>query len=236
MKNKLLGKHKEFKLLNTFSEKKETYTRYFYNCECVQCGEKRTLSQSDANTGICTKCKTQKTINNVIGKTINTYKVLEFSHKKNTLNFYKCECVKCKNISIVNRTLIENNKSCKFCRKHGSEATEQAQINFIVDQYKRGAKQRNLEYDLTEEQFKTLISNNCYYCNSEPKPKKYRNSKTKTKTISYNGIDRINSNIGYNLVNCVSCCEMCNRMKMAYSQKDFLDQVKKIYNNFEKSY
>jgi hypothetical protein len=131
----------------------------------------------------------------------------------------------------VSKSLIQKNKECSFCRKHGNEPTEQAQINFIIDQYKRGAKQRNLDYILSENEFINLIKGNCYYCNTEPQPKKYRNSRNKIKTISYNGIDRVDSSLGYNKNNCISCCEMCNRMKMAYKQQDFLEQIKKIHAN-----
>jgi hypothetical protein len=228
---KILGKNKEFILLNKFSEKKETYTRYFYNCKCINCKSERVLSQSDKNSAICLECRKRKTIDNVLGKKINIYEVLEFSYNKKNSNFYECKCLNCDSISVVKINLIKTNKSCKNCRQYGSEPTEQSQIKYKFDQYKRGAKERNLIFELSEKDFKKITIKNCFYCNGEPKPRKYYNSKNLNKTISLNGIDRIDSNFGYILKNCIPCCEMCNKMKMAYKQSDFLEQIKKIYNN-----
>lgn len=44
-----------------------------------------------------------------------------------------------------------------------------------------------------------------------------------------NGIDRINSNKGYEKDNCVSCCPICNRMKLDLSLEDFYAHIEKIY-------
>lgn len=48
--------------------------------------------------------------------------------------------------------------------------------------------------------------------------------------IAYNGIDRLNPNIGYQKDNCVSCCTICNYMKHTLQKEDFLKQVEKIYD------
>lgn len=231
--DKGFGKHKEFKLLNKYSEQKETYVRYFYECECKKCGEYRLLSQSDANTGVCLNCKKQKTIDNIIGKVINNYKIIKFSHK-NRIHNYECECISCGTKSVVSIAGIKSNKNCKNCRVYGKEPTEEAQLKYRKDQYLQGAKQRSLNFYLSDKEFENLIFGNCYYCKDKPEERKYSNSRNKTKTFSYNGIDRIDSNIGYTKENCVTCCEMCNRMKMAYSKEEFLKKIEKIYNNLLK--
>jgi hypothetical protein len=192
------------------------------------------LSQSDANTGICLECRKQKTIDSVVGKKINIYEVISFSHNKLNTNFYNCKCLKCGTESVVKINLIRSNKNCQKCRKYGNEPTEKAQFNYKIDQYKQGAKKRNLVYKLTIKEFKELIFGKCYYCNDGPQERKYYNSRNKTKTISFNGIDRIDSLKGYTKDNCITCCEMCNRMKMTYGQEKFLEQIKKIYNNLLK--
>jgi len=47
----------------------------------------------------------------------------------------------------------------------------------------------------------------------------------------YNGIDRINNERGYLKENCVAACFKCNKMKSDYTQEEFLDHIKKIYNH-----
>lgn len=82
-------------------------------------------------------------------------------------------------------------------------------------QYGHSAKRRNHSFDLTFEEFTTLFSGACFYCG-------FLNSR---------GIDRVDNNSGYSISNSVSCCKMCNKMKWAFTQKDFIEQIKKIYKN-----
>lgn len=56
---------------------------------------------------------------------------------------------------------------------------------------------------------------------------KYNN----TEPLYLNGIDRVDSNKGYHIDNCVPCCTSCNYAKHKLSQKEFYDKIKKIYHN-----
>lgn len=109
-------------------------------------------------------------------------------------------------------------------------------FSFLWHSYKCGAKKRGLEFSLTRDEFRELTSSNCYYCNEEPnKIRKtrfleYKNSKS-VYGYKYNGIDRIDNNKGYFISNCRPCCEFCNKMKMAHSEKEFLDKISKITRN-----
>jgi len=47
--------------------------------------------------------------------------------------------------------------------------------------------------------------------------------------LKVNGVDRINSNIGYEINNVVSCCSKCNYAKHMMNKKEFLNWVEKIY-------
>jgi hypothetical protein len=230
---KLLGKNKEFKILKKHTEKKDTYVRYFYDCECIKCGSLRMLSQSDSNIGICLECRKQRTIDKLIGNVINIYKVLEYSHTKNKSNFYKCECLKCGEISVVKSILLNKNQNCNHCKKTGKESTKENQIKYRYDGYVYGAKKRNLSFNLTYDDFKEIVFQKCFYCGDDPKPKVYLNCIIK-KTININGVDRVDSEIGYEKNNCIPSCETCNRMKMALKQNLFLEQVNKIYQNLLK--
>ena len=48
-------------------------------------------------------------------------------------------------------------------------------------------------------------------------------------SIRVNGIDRIDSNIGYTKENSVSCCKFCNTAKSTMSRDEFLKWIKKVY-------
>jgi hypothetical protein len=151
---------------------------------------------------------------------------------------WECLCDCGKNIILQDRTLLRKAaQSCgcyrvELCRKPPGEST----ITALYCSYKCGAKKRNFSFSLTREQFVTLIAGNCNYCGALPTEySQLTRSKSsiewlKQCTILCNRIDRVDSNVGYELTNCVSCCKRCNEMKMAATNKDFLDHVRKIYN------
>lgn len=64
------------------------------------------------------------------------------------------------------------------------------------------AKYRNLSFTLTFEEYKSLISKPCYYCEGEF-------GKVETSL----GLDRIDNGRGYELDNVLSCCTDCNRTR-----------------------
>lgn len=67
---------------------------------------------------------------------------------------------------------------------------------------------------ISEVQHCELIQKNCAYCNAEPNP--------------LNGIDRIDSNIGYEIDNCVPACAQCNYMKNDLTLTDFNEHLRQI--------
>lgn len=85
--------------------------------------------------------------------------------------------------------------------------------------YKRKAKERGLKFKLSFREFMSFWSKSCFYCKSE---------------INLIGLDRVDNNLGYTVENCVSCCEICNRMKLQLSLEFFINHCKKIVNNYSK--
>lgn len=52
---------------------------------------------------------------------------------------------------------------------------------------------------------------------------------------TYNGIDRVDNTKGYEETNVVPCCTVCNRAKMAHTQEEFFDRVRRIYEKHLRS-
>lgn len=86
--------------------------------------------------------------------------------------------------------------------------------------YEYSAKRKNRIFNLTMEQFNAITSNVCFYCGLF------------TKNKNFTGIDRIDSNIGYLIENCVPCCSDCNEMKNDRTIEEFLNHIKDI-NKFQ---
>lgn len=72
-------------------------------------------------------------------------------------------------------------------------------------------------FGLTFKQFSILINSKCFYCGLKP------SDSTET-----NGVDRINSDYGYSLSNCLPCCTKCNHMKLDMTVAEFILRVGQI--------
>jgi len=101
-----------------------------------------------------------------------------------------------------------------------------------IGAYKRSAKKRKLEWDLTEEQFSKITQQDCYYCGAEPN--NIAKQKGKYGEYTYNGLDRVDNTKGYTIDNVVSCCKFCNVAKNNHTLQEYKDWIKKSYNKLFK--
>lgn len=127
-------------------------------------------------------------------------------------------CFRCKEwLSLDNfwKSKTQKDGYCGECKKCQNTAKENR-----YNIYKKNAKRRNINFNLSKEEFYNLTSKECYYCGEKIK--------------EYNGIDRIDSVKGYELNNCVSCCEICNKMKSNYNKEEWILHMKKIIKHIEK--
>jgi len=120
--------------------------------------------------------------------------------------------------------------ACRKCsaiyRKQSKTKDEKLKRVFL--KYKKSAKTRNLEFNLTLFQCLYLFKSRCYYCNDLPE-----NVET-TYQIKYQGIDRIDNNKGYIQNNVIPCCSFCNYAKHYHSQDKFLEKIDKIHKNVQR--
>ena len=95
--------------------------------------------------------------------------------------------------------------------------------------------------DLSFEDFYFLSQQPCYYCGSGPvnEHRKYGNKNTEYTdgyVFKYNGLDRINSEIGYSVDNVVPCCKWCNFMKNTQSTQELFERIVKIILNHKEHF
>lgn len=102
-------------------------------------------------------------------------------------------------------------------------------FNILFSAYKQKARERNLDFRLSEDEFRIITKQNCYYCGKPPLQEFTR--KGMNGSYFYNGIDRLNNSLGYYIENCVPCCGVCNMAKNKLNSEDFLKMVESIYNN-----
>ena len=105
----------------------------------------------------------------------------------------------------------------------------EASFHGVVSTYKANSKTRGINWELTNEQVKDITQQLCFYCGIPP-AQNYRNDNGKGDYI-YNGIDRIDSKIGYIPSNVVPCCKKCNWAKQQMTYEEFVGWVSAVYNN-----
>lgn len=94
--------------------------------------------------------------------------------------------------------------------------------NNTLNSYKQAAKARKLSWELTNEEFFELTKQHCIYCGRAPNTRRYSGvSERGPGCYVYNGIDRVDNNLGYTKSNVVTCCQYCNRAKGNLSYEDF---------------
>lgn len=117
-------------------------------------------------------------------------------------------------------------------KKYGRPADDVA-FDSVYNDYRMKARGiRGLNFTLTREQFKIITQQNCFYCGTKPKNKwVYHKRCSKDGNYIYNGIDRVNNDIGYMIENCVPCCKKCNTAKSNFALDEFKIWIKQVYKN-----
>lgn len=93
-------------------------------------------------------------------------------------------------------------------------------VESVYHQYERKARERNLTFRLTLEEFKQIVQQQCHYCGL------YAGQEVM-------GIDRVDNRIGYLKSNCVAACQECNFAKRAMLAHRFIAMALRIAKHQE---
>lgn len=158
--------------------------------------------------------------------------------KKRRHAIWNCKC-ECGKIFKVRDCAIKNGQQscgCELlrvykdmsdkCKKINTKAIGIAAKNHLYTNYRMNAKNKNNSFKLTKEEFLNLTSQNCYYCGVEPK--QIMHKPQYNGDYIYNGIDRLDNNIGYELNNVVPCCGICNKAKRDLTQEQFKEWIERL--------
>lgn len=191
----------------------------------------------------CYKKETGRNKNDLLDQRYGSILVIAPAENIGTYSAWLCRC-DCGNEKIIKSTYLIEGKSttcgCKINRFPNNDPKLSSAMKIYNNKYKDG--------DLTFEQFLELSQQKCFYCGIDPSTATNRldNVRVNTRrgrenqfsgekgTFIYNGLDRIDSNIGHILTNVVPCCKDCNRAKLALSIEDFRQLITRIYNHWIK--
>jgi len=171
----------------------------------------------------------------LLNKRFGKLLVIKPAFLKGNKRYWPCRC-DCGNITnVVTASLLRKvggTKSCGCIKKNVGDRTRLvdglASKRRILSSYKKGARDRGLDFNLTFEQFVDLISSNCHYCGITPQNSSQAINPHGASQILYNGVDRIDNDDNYTQENCVPCCKNCNYAKFHFTYDEFFKYIKRL--------
>lgn len=195
-------------------------------------------------------------IKNEVGNKYNRLTVLEMISERTNRGEVQfiCQC-DCGNVLTVTGSKLRNNgvKSCGCLKKETSlenikKATQFIKGNALLRDRSIIIKRRiynetivrrhrkkgfNKEELIDFETFSSLVDQNCFFCGSQPCLIRYDRLENSNVSVNHQGLDRIDSNKGYNIDNVVPCCQTCNQAKNILTIEEFYKWIK-LVSNFQK--
>jgi hypothetical protein len=171
----------------------------------------------------------------LVGTEINGLKIIKYINNGKR-QYFECTCMCGKNFTTrTDGIKIGAVKSCgcitgDLISQKNRLPDNLGSFNLVLRYYKGNAKKRNLEFQLSLEEFRKFIFDKCNYCGSEPTLSTFVSSQKnrRNKEIICNGIDRMDNSIGYMINNCITCCSICNGAKSNLSYEEFQNWIRKL--------
>lgn len=208
-----------------------------FQCDCGNIHFSRPYSVTTGKIKSCGCYKSElieNSFKDVTGQRFGRLVAVKYLDKNKGYALWSCHC-DCGNETIVRiyDLLRGNTRSCGcLARDVHTLPSGEASFRRLLKDYKLGAKTRNISFELTDEQFRDLTSQSCYYCEVDPFRESGRGDK---KFINgfyvHNGIDRIDNSVGYVFENCVPCCKVCNQAKNNMSLPEFLEWIERVHSH-----
>jgi len=149
------------------------------------------------------------------GQVIGGHAVVSLVAERRTatkfLRTWRVRCVKCGHESERQQRYLRG-RACQACYQAARTAAAGGRARRKLNEIRLSAKDRGLEFDLTEADVAALIPLPCCYCGAE----------------GPNGLDRVDSELGYEPGNVAPCCIQCNKAKARHTRGDFLAWARRV--------
>ena len=152
--------------------------------------------------------------------------------KRQSVWLCKCDCGN--EANVVGSYLTSGNvKSCGCyhairTRELFSGDPAEMRITKILCDYRKRSRIKGHEFSLSRSRFAALLDLSCHYCGAEPSNILTNHGQE----LRYQGIDRLDNDLGYVEGNVVPCCIVCNKMKKTMNYDEFISHVRRIADRF----
>ena len=195
------------------------------SCRC-QCGQERVLQHGNLLRSVPKSCGCKRGID-LKGKKFGFWHVIKKSKRG---GMWVCRCVCGTKREMASTPLLTGNSKSCGCRAAKLQPKTPGTIlqRRILANYKGMARARGFDFDLSPTTLFGFISQPCYYCGSSAQNKIH--DKKHHKIRRFNGIDRVDSTVGYAQGNVVTCCKTCNFAKGKMPIYRFEKYIKRLHD------
>ena len=184
------------KVLHKAEKQKGSNTLWWVKClDCeheksAQKGQLKLIAERGESG--CPKCKKRrKAIEELVGLTIDKIKIIEYSHTDKNYKHYflgKCQCGDVRPYQASGIRAKNKQKSpifsCNSCIRRLDDTV--LSYNLLFHQWRKGAKNRGVEFALNKEEAIAIASQNCFYCGVAPQETtRKRSDKHKSEIIFF---------------------------------------------------
>lgn len=206
---------------------------HYWNFQC-DCGKTNVINKTSVTQGLTNSCGclSKKHFINLVGQSFNQNVAIELlGQNKQKCWMYKFQC-KCGTVFTSEGNDVKSGKiqscGCRWnCKQtRNKKSLTDSGYSGILASYKSAAKKRGYDFSLTKPEFLEMIKSNCHYCGTPPsRIRKWQNG-----SFIYNGIDRLDNNIGYTTSNTVTACYECNQAKHQMTEEHFKKWLKRCFD------
>ena len=218
-------------------------SRFLCQCSCgsvcTRTGKLLTRGESQSCGCLARELSRERGLILAVGDRYGRLVVVEImGEKRGGRIVWKCQC-DCGNIicSTAHSIRTGHTRSCGCIKKEMlSIEIGDAAFHNVRRRYIHGAPRRNLEWNLSDDQVRSIVIQNCFYCDSSPSMDGAKSYWPANGSYIHNGIDRIDSARGYTMDNVVPCCTQCNMAKRLLSVDEFGKWSARLYKKFGVNY
>lgn len=160
-------------------------------------------------------------------------------YHKSLLYFFTCPFCEVQFETTLSRARKSGNCGCQKAIRIALSAKGRVPVNKLPDDLATvstiyaachaSARSKGFQMLLTREDVAEIVFLPCHYCGQAPELiRKVGAGVWARPGVPANGIDRINSELGYVEGNVLPCCSDCNYLKSGRSYEEFVDKVKAI--------
>ena len=125
------------------------------------------------------------------------------------------------------RAVTRENQKCRIIKLVAKKTDTEIALHWALGECKRGASKRGLSFELSKAMFSELVLGVCHYCGTPPISGRAAQARSRGRVL-LNGVDRVDSKLGYVDSNVVSCCKHCNKAKLDRSVEDFVSHCRQV--------